>query len=134
MKRWSPPVLVLLAGCAGAGAQSPPAQTPAPATPAEAQASTDTFSFDRAQYVSTYRRRENPPVLIRNVTVFTGAGPEQARELWVVRLDGRAPVKLELAAPVSDFRLHPDGRRIAFTARQRRSEVWLLQNFLPTER
>ena len=70
----------------------------------------------------------------QGLVVRTGAGPEQARELWVVRLDGRAPVKLELAAPVSDFRLHPDGRRIAFTARQRRSEVWLLQNFLPTER
>ncbi len=99
MKRWSPPVLVLLAACAGAGAQTPPAQTPAPATAPAAEASTDTFSFDRPQYVSTYRRRENPPVLIRNVNLFTGAGPEQ-RGVSVLFQDGKiAGVGANLQAP-----------------------------------
>ncbi|MEO8449663.1 MAG: amidohydrolase [Gemmatimonadota bacterium] len=37
---------------------------------------TDTLSFDRPQYPSAYRRRPNPPVLIRNATVMTAAGQE----------------------------------------------------------
>ncbi|MGE0441514.1 MAG: amidohydrolase family protein [Gemmatimonadales bacterium] len=44
------------------------------------QASSDTFrdtlSVDRAQYPSTYRRRPNPPVLIRNATIMTATGQE----------------------------------------------------------
>jgi imidazolonepropionase-like amidohydrolase len=73
---------VLLAGCAGAGAQGAPRQ------PAPAQASSDTTSVDRPQYVSTYQRRNNPPVLIRNATVFTGAGAEQ-RGVSVLFQEGR---------------------------------------------
>ncbi|HEX7024967.1 MAG TPA: amidohydrolase family protein [Gemmatimonadales bacterium] len=61
--------------CAGAGAQSPPAASPAPAQ-ASAAPSGDTLSIDRPQYPSTYRRRANPPVLIRNATVLTAAGQE----------------------------------------------------------
>lgn len=72
----------LLAGCAGAGAQGTPRQ------PAPAQASSDTTSVDRPQYVSTYQRRNHPPVLIRNATVFTGAGAEQ-RGVSVLFQDGR---------------------------------------------
>jgi hypothetical protein len=28
-------------------------------------------------------------------------------------------------------RLHPDGRRIAFTSGERKSELWVLENLLP---
>ena len=77
MTRWLFPagLAALASACAGAGAQSSPA--PSPATGASASATrTDTASFERAQYVSTYRRRANPPVLIRNATVLTAAGQE----------------------------------------------------------
>jgi imidazolonepropionase-like amidohydrolase len=36
----------------------------------------DTLSVDRPQYRSTYTRRANPPVLIRNATIMTAAGSE----------------------------------------------------------
>jgi imidazolonepropionase-like amidohydrolase len=69
--------LPLLAACAGAGAR-PLVQAPAPA---------DTSRVERPQYPSTYQRRPNPPVLIRNANVFTGAGPEQ-RGVSVLFQDG----------------------------------------------
>ena len=81
-RRFAGPVLgIVLAACGRAGAQSPvtpPAPTPAAApAPAPAPApNTDTLSSDRPQYPSTYRRRPNPPVLIRNATVLTAAGQE----------------------------------------------------------
>ena len=34
------------------------------------------MSYERPQYPSTYRRRPNAPVLIRNVNVLSAAGPE----------------------------------------------------------
>ena len=36
----------------------------------------DTLSIDRPQFPSTYRRRANPAVLIRNATVMTATGSE----------------------------------------------------------
>jgi imidazolonepropionase-like amidohydrolase len=61
--RWSVALvsaLVALNGCA--------ASRTAPAA--------DTLSALRPQYPSTYRRREHPPVLIRNATILTAAGAE----------------------------------------------------------
>src|SRR5512134_155952 len=77
MTRWLFPagLVALATACAGAGAQSSPAPAPA-ASPGAPAARTDTASFDRIQYASTYRRRTNPPVLIRNATVLTAAGQE----------------------------------------------------------
>jgi hypothetical protein len=34
---------------------------------------------------------------------------------------------------MGDLSVHPDGRRIAFTAGQDSNEVWALENFLPRE-
>ncbi|MGH7561274.1 MAG: amidohydrolase [Gemmatimonadales bacterium] len=72
---------VLAASCAGSGAQAPPSAAPAPdsagrAGPQAGQTFTDTLSFDRPQYPSTYQRRSNPAVLIRNATILTAAGAE----------------------------------------------------------
>ena len=76
-------ILTGLAACAHAGAQAPgqPAPAPAPAaspaaTPAPEAKFTDTLSQERPQYPSTYRRRPNPPVLIRNATILTATGQE----------------------------------------------------------
>jgi imidazolonepropionase-like amidohydrolase len=83
---------VAAAACGGARAQpavtSPPAAAAqAPQTPA-AERFTDTLSIDRPQYPSTYRRRPNPPVLIRNATVLTAAGAELPGASILLR-DGR---------------------------------------------
>ncbi len=77
--RYSFPLVGSLAvACARAGAQSPAAPAapaPTPVAPAAARF-TDTLSFDRPQYLSTYKRRVNPPVLVRNATILTAAGQE----------------------------------------------------------
>ncbi len=59
---------------------------------------------------------------------FTGA-----RAVWRVPVAGGEPQKTELTARLlRDTHLHPDGRRIAFTAVEGTDEVWALDNFLPT--
>ena len=102
MRRWLAPtgLVVLASACAGAGAQSSPAPQPAPpAATATTPASTDTTSVDRPQYVSTYRRRTNPPVLIRNATVLTAAGQEIPNASVLFR-DGKiVSVGTNLTAP-----------------------------------
>lgn len=53
-------------------------------------------------------------------------------EFWRVPAEGGEPQKLGLATERPwGLRLHPDGRRIAFTAGSLKTEVWVLENFLP---
>ncbi len=53
-------------------------------------------------------------------------------ELWRISADGGEPHRLGLAMEqLSDLRIHPDGRRIAFVAGQHKAEVWVMENFLP---
>jgi len=56
-------------------------------------------------------------------------------EFWRVAVDGGEPqnlgLKMEARAPFG-LSVHPDGTRIAFTAgTERRTEVWVLKDFLP---
>jgi Tol biopolymer transport system component len=56
-------------------------------------------------------------------------------ELWRIRAEGGQPEKL-LEVPmrrVQSLCVHPDGRRIAFAGGggQQKSEVWVMENFLP---
>src|SRR2546426_12746215 len=70
-------LLVLLAGCASAGARTTTAAAPPPAPAAPAAAgSQETAGGVGPQYPSTYQRHPNPPVLIRNATIMTAAGQE----------------------------------------------------------
>ena len=70
----TPRAVVLGAAILGCTPGAPGAPTP---TPSGAGATTGaTMSFDRPQYPSTYTRRTNAPVFIRNANVFTAAGPE----------------------------------------------------------
>jgi imidazolonepropionase-like amidohydrolase len=89
MPRW--PALLgagLLAACAGQPATTSPTPQAAAAT-----------SVDRAQYASTYARRPFRPVLIRNATVLTAAGPE-LQNASVLLEDGKvAAIGTTLAAP-----------------------------------
>jgi imidazolonepropionase-like amidohydrolase len=67
-----PKSVLFLAGMLGCavGAQTTPPSSAAPAGAGPG------LSWERAQYPSTYHRRPNPPVFIRNATVLTAAGPE----------------------------------------------------------
>src|SRR6266700_3151505 len=69
-------LIVLVVGCASAGARTKTAAAPAAASaPAAAAAATQEAGIG-PQYPSTYQRHPNPPVLIRNATIMTAAGQE----------------------------------------------------------
>ncbi len=104
-----PVVLVAaLTSCAAATAQRA-TEAPAPSA-AQTEVFTDTLSFMRPQYPSTYVRRPNPPVLIRNASVFTAAGPEQ-RGVSVLFQDGRVvAVGRDLTAPAGAVTIDGTGK------------------------
>jgi Tol biopolymer transport system component len=58
-------------------------------------------------------------------------------DVWRIPAEGGAPQKLDLAMQyLMHLRVHPDGRRIAFTGNDRpaKSEVWVMENFLPGDK
>jgi Tol biopolymer transport system component len=59
-------------------------------------------------------------------------GTGDKRELWQVPLAGGEPRKISLGAALElrDMQLHPEGRRIVFTAGRNSAEVWVMENFL----
>ncbi len=65
------------------------------------QAANDSISALRPQYPSTYQRRNYPPVLIRNATVMTAAGPELSHASVLFK-DGR------IVAVGTDLTIPPD--------------------------
>jgi len=63
------------------------------------------------------------------------AGEKGMFEYWRISAEGGEPqnlgLKMEARVPYG-LSVHPDGKRIAFTAgTERRTEVWVLKNFLP---
>ena len=83
--------LALLLGCATSAAPDP--------TPDPAQAGDTLQSWQRPQYASTYERHESAPVVIRNATVLTAAGPE-LQGASVVIADGEiVAVGTDVATP-----------------------------------
>ena len=56
---------------------------------------------------------------------------DEKRELWQVASTGGEPRKINVGMELRDVRLHPDGRRIAFTSGKNSKEVWVMENFLP---
>lgn len=67
---------------------------------------------------------------------FEGNRPEQQTvRLWRVPADGGDPQALDIAMDgLGDLRMHPDGKRIAFTAGQFKAEVWVMENLMPVLR
>lgn len=67
--------------------------------------------------------------------LFGRSDDKRTTEVWRVPVTGGEPQKLELAMPaLHHLRIHPDGRQIAFMAKSlqaEKSEVWVLENFLP---
>ena len=61
-------------------------------------------------------------------------GEKPTFELWRISADGGRPQKLGLVMEGLEpygLSVHPDGKRIAFTAGTEREEVWVLKGFLP---
>jgi Tol biopolymer transport system component len=57
---------------------------------------------------------------------------EEAREIWRIPADGSRAEKMDLPISLQGrVSLRPDGRQIAFTAGQSRSEVWVVESILP---
>ncbi len=70
----------------------------------------------------------------RYIVFSKGRGlPQEPKiELFRISAEGGAPEKLGLAMEwLREIRFHADGRRIAFTAGSNKSEVWVMENFLP---
>ena len=52
-------------------------------------------------------------------------------QLWRVSLEGGEPQRIELSMKgMREFCFHPDGKRIAFSAAYRETEVWIMENLL----
>jgi Tol biopolymer transport system component len=61
--------------------------------------------------------------------------PERGSELWRIAVEGGEPQNLGLAMNVlSQISIHPDGRRIAYNYGTSKSEVWVMENFLPARK
>ena len=66
--------------------------------------------------------------------LFERRGRRETTGIWRISAEGGEPQRLELAMRgLRDLRVHPDGRRVAFTAspQKRKTEVWVMENFLP---
>ncbi|MFQ5927342.1 MAG: WD40 repeat domain-containing protein, partial [Terriglobia bacterium] len=69
-----------------------------------------------------------------NYVLFGKADRDESQgvSLWRVPAQGGKPQPLGLSMEgLTNLRLHPDGRRVAFTAGRNKNEVWVLENFLP---
>jgi Tol biopolymer transport system component len=69
----------------------------------------------------------------RSMLFANPSSPRSSKtDLWQIPVHGGKPRKLELTAEnMRDLSIHPNGRHIAFTAGQLKSEVWVMENFLP---
>lgn len=64
--------------------------------------------------------------------LFGKAQSHQPISLWRVPAKGGEPQSLGLKMEgLTNVRIHPDGRQIAFAAGEAKAEVWVLENFLP---
>jgi TolB protein len=65
-------------------------------------------------------------------TILFGARPQGKVEFWSVSSEGGEPQRFPLPLDsITDFSVHPDGKRVAFAAGQSQTEVWVIENFLP---
>ena len=56
---------------------------------------------------------------------------DRASELWRFSIDGSPPLRLMVMDGMTEVRVNPDGRRIAFSVGKGVSELWVMENFLP---
>jgi Tol biopolymer transport system component len=79
-----------------------------------------------AQYYGLEWTRDGRYIIVQAVG-------KASSEIWRVPAQGGTPLKLDLSVPNMDsFTLHPDNRRFAFSVDEgSKSELWVLENFLP---
>lgn len=56
---------------------------------------------------------------------------DSATELWRFSIDGSPPHRLLVMDGMTEVRVNPDGRRIAFSVGKGVTELWVMENFLP---
>jgi Tol biopolymer transport system component len=103
-------------------------------------------SLDTKSVVELLRVNGNPNPIVGRALSWTadsrallvnrpeGPGPDARRSLWLIPIDGSAPVELAIDLPIQNLQpaMHPDGRRIAFVSGGANTrEIRLLENFLP---
>ena len=66
--------------------------------------------------------------------LLVGTPGKPTPSIWRIAIEGGNPEQLPIRIKYSGrFRLDPEARRIAFTAGEAQSEIWVMKNFLPTE-
>ncbi len=65
--------------------------------------------------------------------IFAVSRRTASSEIWRIPAQGGTPLKLDFSVPKAEsFALHPDNRRFAISTNEgTRSELWVLENFLP---
>lgn len=66
----------------------------------------------------------------KSAPVVAGQNRPPKPEYWRITPDGRELARVELDVQTSSFTFSPDGRRIAFSSAERKSELWALENIL----
>jgi Tol biopolymer transport system component len=67
-------------------------------------------------------------------SVFYPVETEGGHQLWRVSVAGGPAQKLDVQMEtLRNLRVHPDGRRIAFDSGSGGAEVWVMENFLPSD-
>jgi Tol biopolymer transport system component len=62
-----------------------------------------------------------------------GGGESEKVELWRVAVDSGKEENLDTSLQGTwDLSIHPDGRRIAFTRMQNVTQIWVMENFVPS--
>jgi len=67
----------------------------------------------------------------------TGSKPAKIRyQFWSVASDGGEPQQLDLTVDgmIMSLRIHPDGQRMVYQTLRGKSEIWVMENFLPSEK
>jgi Tol biopolymer transport system component len=65
---------------------------------------------------------------------LSGSRQAQTRELYSIGAEGGELRKLPFpfaTDSINDLCVHPDGQRVAFTAGKQKTEIWVMENFLP---
>ncbi len=69
------------------------------------------------------------------ITQEKNTGYQEQSELWIVGSRGEDLEKIgELDKFAWGLRIHPNGEKIAFTVADKKTEVWIMENFLPDEK
>jgi Tol biopolymer transport system component len=65
--------------------------------------------------------------------LFVKAQKDGSNELWQIPVEGGKPRNLGITYKgiISDLRVHPDGKRVAFTSAKLGGDVWVIENFVP---